>query len=361
MCPVHVSVRFTPGHVVPYDDGIALRNLLVLCGRDYEDEFYSLVNDQAQIIVDLLEEVLRYPSIDAATYARLLRYIIRLSRKSGRLPCQLLLNIGPLQMNLRANGGSAVIYTASYNNRFVAIKRSHLPRLNECRKQFVSEAVIWSHLKHENIVPFIGVIEKDHGLWLVSEWMHKGNVRAYIESVGRGSCDLRNLAEGTAKGLSYLHALNPPIVHGDLKGYNILVDFHENACLADFGISHTDDSRPWLDSSKVGRQDAALNWIAPEIILGNAERLRMTLETDMYAFGCVVYEIYTGNTPFDKENVIKCLEQMKRPSLRGLEEPIKKLIGECWQDKPKERTKARDAVKALRNMKKSQFLSSIGF
>ena len=57
MCPVHVSVRFTPGHVVPYDDGIALRNLLVLCGRDYEDEFYSLANDQAQVIVDLLEEV----------------------------------------------------------------------------------------------------------------------------------------------------------------------------------------------------------------------------------------------------------------------------------------------------------------
>jgi serine/threonine protein kinase len=45
-----------------------------------------------------------------------------------------------------------------------------------------------------------------------------------------------------------------------------------------------------LDSTKVGRREAMVNWIAPEMIFGNSEELRMTLESDMYAFACVVYE-----------------------------------------------------------------------
>ena len=61
-------------------------------------------------------------------------------------------------------------------------------------QDFVSEAVIWSHLKHENIVPFHGVVEKDYSLWLVSKWMDNGNVRIYLNGPGRrASCDLRHL------------------------------------------------------------------------------------------------------------------------------------------------------------------------
>jgi hypothetical protein len=57
----------------------------------------------------------------------------------------------------------------------------------------VSEAVTWSHLRHENIVSFIGVMEKDHSLWLVSKWMFSGNVRAFLDIAGRAKSDLRHL------------------------------------------------------------------------------------------------------------------------------------------------------------------------
>ncbi|KAG0707782.1 kinase-like domain-containing protein [Suillus ampliporus] len=362
-CPVHVSVKFTPKNIVPCDDREVLRILVVLCGRDYENEFYGLAHNEAQDVVDLLEEILRDPAIDHATHARLLRYIIRLSRKSGRLPYQLLLDgLDPYQMRVIGQGASATIYTASYNHQAVAVKRSNLPSISQCRKDFVSEAVIWSHLKNDNIATFIGVIEKDNRLWLVSRFMFSGNVKTYIESTGREKCDLRHLAVGIAKGLSYLHTLDPPIVHGDLKGYNVLVDERKNACLADFGISRSDDTRQILDSSKVGRRET-LNWTAPEIILGNSETLRMTLETDMYAFACVLYEIYTGNIPFYGESInymIDCLRARKRPSLEGLKEPITRLIEECWQDDPRQRMKAPDVVEALRKMKKLPLLSLIG-
>jgi len=81
-----------------------------------------------------LDQVLRDPSIDDATHARLLKYIIRLARKSGRLPRQLLLDVEPHQMVAVGNGGSATIYRASYKNKIVAVKRSHLPRVAQCRK-----------------------------------------------------------------------------------------------------------------------------------------------------------------------------------------------------------------------------------
>lgn len=360
-CTMHVSVKFIPRHIVPCDDVAVLRILLVLCGRDYENEFYTLAHIQAQDMVDLLEETLREPSTDHITHARLLRYIIRLSRKSGRLPCQLQLDeLEPTPMRIVEQGGSATIFTASYNHQAVAIKRSHLPSISQSRKDFVSEAVIWSHLKHENIVPFIGVINKDHRLWLVSEFMYSGNVRTYIEYTGRENCDLRRLAKGAAKGLCYLHALDPPIVHGDLKGCNILVDKRGNTCLTDFGISRSDDTRQGLDSTNVGRRET-LNWIAPELIFfGNSETMRTTLETDMYAFACVLYEIYTGGIPYSGENIINCLRERKRPSLHGLGEPITRLIEGCWHHDPRLRPKAPVVIEALKKMKRFKFISLIG-
>ncbi|KAG1905669.1 kinase-like domain-containing protein, partial [Suillus fuscotomentosus] len=130
-----------------------------------------------------------------------------------------------------------------------------------------------SHLKHENIVPFIGVIDKDYRLWLVSECMYSSNVKTYIEYTGRENWDLRHLV--TAKGLCYLHTFDPPIVHGDLKGCNVMVDRRENARLTDFGISRSDDTRQGLDSTNVDRRET-LNWIAPELIFfGNSETMRM--------------------------------------------------------------------------------------
>lgn len=360
-CPMHVSVKILPGHVVPCDDVAFLRVLLALCGRDYESEFYGLTHNKAQDTVDLLEEILRDPSTDHVTHARLLRYIIRLSRKSGCLPCQLRLDgLEPTPMRIVEQGGSATIFTASYNDKAVAIKRSHLPSISQSRKDFVSEAVIWSHLKHENIVPFIGVIDKDCRLWLVSKFMYSGNVRTYIEYTGRENCDLRHLAKGAAKGLCYLHALDPPIVHGDLKGFNVLVDKRGNTCLTDFGISRSDDTRQGLDSTNVGRRET-LNWIAPELIFfGNSETMRVTLETDMYAFACVLYEIYTGGIPYCGENIIDCLRERRRPSLRGLGEPIVRLIEGCWHHDPRLRPKAPVVVEALTKMKRFKLISLIG-
>ncbi|KAG2050708.1 kinase-like protein, partial [Suillus hirtellus] len=156
---------------------------------------------------------------------------------------------------------------------------------------FVSEPVIWSHLKHENIVPFIGIIDKAYRLWLVSECMYSGNVKTYIEYMGRENCDLRHLV--TAKGLCYLHTFDPPIVYSDLKGMscNVMVDRPGNARLTDFGISRSDNTRQGLDSTNVGRRET-LNWIAPELIFfGNSETMRMEADMYMHLLVCFIRQV----------------------------------------------------------------------
>ncbi|KAG1890978.1 kinase-like domain-containing protein [Suillus subluteus] len=261
--------EFSPRHIVPCDDVAFLRVLLVLCGRDYENEFYDLTHNQAQEMVDLLEEILRDHATDHATHARLLRYIIRLSRKSGCLPCQLRLDgPEPTPMRVVEQGGSATIFTASYNDKAIAIKRSHLPSISQSRKDFVSEATKTGELRSSSSAKLsypLPVTPIDWGFSIQ--------------------------AEGAAKGLCYLHPLDPPIVHERFAGLsNVLVDKRGNACLTDFGISRSDDTRQGLDSTNVGRRET-LNWIAPELLFfGNSETMRVTLETDMYALACVLYK-----------------------------------------------------------------------
>ncbi|KAG1831780.1 kinase-like domain-containing protein [Suillus variegatus] len=141
--------------------------------------------------------------------------------------------------------------------------------------------------------------------------MYSGNVKTYIEYTGRENCDLRHLAEGAAKGLCYLHTFDPPIVHSDLKGCNVMVDRRGNACLTDFGISRSNDTR----------QGAYFLWKFGNYAHGSRH---------VYAFACVLYKIYTGGIPYHGENIIDCLRERKRPLLHGLGEPITRLIERCW-------------------------------
>jgi len=97
----------------------------------YDDPYFWLYYDH-WLTPDT--QILRDPSTDDLTHARLLRYTIRLSRKSGRLPRQLVLDIEPRQITSIGHGGSATIYQASYQHRIVAVKKSNLPHLAQCHK-----------------------------------------------------------------------------------------------------------------------------------------------------------------------------------------------------------------------------------
>ncbi|KAJ7619319.1 kinase-like domain-containing protein [Roridomyces roridus] len=157
------------------------------------------------------------------------------------------------------------------------------------------EALRWKGLDHPNILPFIGLDTKTfpNSLCMVSPWMEHGTVLQHLNLYSRAN--VNKLLFEIAQGIQYLHSRN--IVHGDLRGVNILIKRDWVPCLADFGLSAFTDLAPGTKSYSLG---GGLHWMAPELIDPTRFGLKFvrTPATDIYAFGCVCFELYTGRPPF---------------------------------------------------------------
>ncbi|KAJ7255747.1 kinase-like domain-containing protein, partial [Mycena rebaudengoi] len=154
---------------------------------------------------------------------------------------------------------------------------------------FCREAHIWQHLRHSYILPMIG-IDRDSfspSLCMVSSWMENGRVLRYLDDHRRANVD-RLLSE-IAQGLEYLHSRN--IVHGDLRGANILISGNRSACLADFGLTSWSNATAATHSSN---RAGTVHWMAPELIAPDRfghHKFSRTSASDIYAFGCVCLEV----------------------------------------------------------------------
>ncbi|KAG9227793.1 hypothetical protein CCMSSC00406_0000561 [Pleurotus cornucopiae] len=211
--------------------------------------------------------------------------------------------------------------------------------------------LIWRQLCHPNILPLMGLYipnDSPSRLCLVSPWMENGNVHQYLTKY---PCANRaELLIDIASGLNYLHALRPKIIHGDLKGLNILVTPMHRACLADFGVSivATESCFKW---SGVGVSRAGtLRWLAPELLDGSCPH--NTLQTDIYAFAFVCYELYSGNIPFHDlkrdGQVIVLVSQGHRPTRPGhISDGVWSLVQECWEQEPSARPTSREIMDRL--------------
>jgi len=158
-----------------------------------------------------------------------------------------------------------------------------------------------------------------------------------------------------AQGLAYLHGELINIIHGDLKGHNILISASRRACIADFGLAAAKDSMP-VDMTKTTIGSAGtMRWRAPELLLGEEPN---TYASDVYAFAMVCYEMFSGEYPFQNLTDFKfnsALMLGKRPSrpshtlsgTRGLNADVWHLIEACWSQHPGDRPIASQIVKSL--------------
>ncbi|EIN07824.1 kinase-like protein, partial [Punctularia strigosozonata HHB-11173 SS5] len=179
---------------------------------------------------------------------------------------------------------------------------------------FCKEAIVWKRLDHPNVVPFLGVAP-GYQACIVSEWMDHGDVMSYLKQHPRA--DRVELITGIASGLEYMHASG--IVHGDLKGRNVLVDRSGHARLGDFGLSTT----VLGTASLAATAGSSANWgsfryMAPELNDSTTNNKILTLKSDVYAFGMTTWEIFDGRQPFhDITSIFVVLREVldgRRPS-----------------------------------------------
>ncbi|KAJ7098468.1 kinase-like domain-containing protein [Mycena crocata] len=190
----------------------------------------------------------------------------------------------------------------------VALKRIRMFTVDSTshhsRLQFCKEALVWQGLDHRFILPLIGIDRETFhpSFCMVSPWMKHGTVLKYLRDRGRGDVD--RLLLQIAEGLEYLHSMN--IIHGDLRGANVLISDDGSACLSDFGLTTTisdADTSTLGGASSSADRGGSLRWQAPELIDPHSmgfERFLRTPASDVYAYGCVCLELYTGKPPFSE-------------------------------------------------------------
>ncbi|KAL9667202.1 hypothetical protein QQ045_001551 [Rhodiola kirilowii] len=145
--------------------------------------------------------------------------------------------------NVLGEGGYGVVYRGQLiNGNPVAVKKL-LNNLGQAEKEFRVEVEAIGHVRHKNLVRLLGYcIEGTHRL-LVYEYVNNGNLEQWLHGAMRHHGYLTWEARmkvllGTAKALAYLHeAIEPKVVHRDIKSSNILIDDDFNAKISDFGLA----------------------------------------------------------------------------------------------------------------------------
>ncbi|KAJ6476149.1 kinase-like domain-containing protein [Mycena sanguinolenta] len=322
------------------DKGIATLLAYIFSSGPDKDATLRLEGDSAQYFLDVVQDCLdKGFLLEHRQAAR--RLIRKMSEACDSLPSSLFITgVSERDENATFGGGYGDIYCASYGGKRVALKRlRHFLRgsdLRRLRLKFCREALVWRDLHHPYILPFLG-IDKDSFpepyFCMVSPWMEHGTVIKYLERHGLANVD--KLLYEIAQGLQYLHARN--IVHGDLRGANILINDDWSACLADFGLSGFSDS-----NSSTSARGGSLYWMAPELLDPDrfGHKFTRTTATDVYAFGCVCIELYTGQHPFSDLSEAAALlkvidgERPARPSSPVMPDVLWQHVIEFWAQDP---------------------------
>lgn len=248
-------------------------------------------------------------------------------------------------------GGMGVVYRARYvvNNREVALKM--LPgdvtdRIALAR--FERELEVLKNLKHPNIVRCFGGVSEDKQRFYAMELVPGGSLEDELQRRGRFSVE-----QVIAYGLQMCAALEcshqSGVVHRDIKPSNFLIGKDKQLKLSDFGLASVAASRR---ITAAGKTAGTLLYMSPEQIRGG----ELTAQTDLYALGCVFYELLTGKPPYVGESPAQtmhmhCRAEIPRVSKEVLDCPpgLDKLIYRLMAKEPAQRPQsAAEVAKDLR-------------
>lgn len=249
-------------------------------------------------------------------------------------------------------GGMALVFRATdmRTGHDVAVKILR-PEFNgdaEFLERFQREALAASKMSHHNIVNLLDVGNEDNYHYLVLEYMRGRTLKAVIG-------DKRKLPEGIAaqiaiRILSALqHAHSNGIIHRDIKPGNILVNNEGHIKVADFGIARV------AGSNTLSKNDSVIgsaHYFSPEQARGED----VTIASDIYSVGVVMYEMLTGRVPFDGDTPvaialqhISSLPQPLTAIEAGVSPAMERVVLTALNKDPKNRFRnAADMARAIR-------------
>jgi serine/threonine protein kinase len=252
----------------------------------------------------------------------------------------------------------------------VAIKRCALVDERQ-KKEFGQEMLILSQINHKNIVKLLGCCLEVEVPILVYEFVPNGTLFELIhgnnQALQISFSTLLRIAHEAAEGLSFLHSYaSPPIIHGDVKTANILLDDNYMAKVSDFGASIL---APSDEEQFVTMVQGTCGYLDPEYM----QTCQLTDKSDVYSFGVILLEILTGQLPLKldgsekqrslsliflsamKENNLDAVlvshvkGQESMELLRGLADLAKRCLDMCGENRPSMKEVA-DELNRLRKL-----------
>jgi len=193
------------------------------------------------------------------------------------------------------SGGLAMVYLGHdlRARREVAIKtlRGEFQTDPESRRRFRQEARMMAFAAHPGLVTVYDLVEHADQSWIVMEVVPGKNLKQLVEQNGPLTPgEVVSILERVADALEHLH--NRKIVHLDIKPQNLIVTEDGPIKLIDFGLAQSVAPR---QDTVGGSAFGTAAYLSPEQASGSAVDRR----TDVYALGCVVYELFTGRPPFE--------------------------------------------------------------
>ncbi|MEV1083147.1 protein kinase [Streptomyces sp. NPDC050211] len=169
--------------------------------------------------------------------------------------------------------------------------------------RFRLEAQTAARIDHPNVVGVLDFGEYDNRLFLVMELIEGASLaRALAQSGALPADRVASIAAQAAAGLAAAHRQG--IVHRDIKPANLLLDADGTLKIGDFGIARFLDD-PGAALTATGQIVGTSLYLAPERALGQPAGPA----SDVYALGCVLYQLLTGRPPFQADTAIAILHQ----------------------------------------------------
>ncbi|KIO27640.1 hypothetical protein M407DRAFT_232421, partial [Tulasnella calospora MUT 4182] len=214
---------------------------------------------------------------------------------------------------------------------------------------FTREMFAWSSLEdHPGIAKFLGFYAdfKRSEAWLLSPWEPNGDVSEFVKAHNLEVPEKLSLIYDTIEALTFLHQLDPPVCHGDIKSANVLVTAEYKARLCDFGLArlHEDSGFGRLETST--GMKGSIRWCSPEILNGAPREPT----SDVYSWAWLVWEIMTGKLPYEEATVdfviMRQIFDSPLPQVDGQSRlrdclQVWELMTRCWNFDPLQRPMAR--------------------
>jgi Protein kinase domain len=203
-----------------------------------------------------------------------------------------------------SRGGMGIVYRATNValNRIYALKvlTPELAEDDRFRERFKREMRIAASLHHPNVVAIHYAGEHEGLLFFVMDFVSGSDLRDLLKDTG--AIEPHRAVDLLAQFASALDAAHERgLVHRDVKPANILITVangEEHSYLTDFGIAKRFDTVSGLTAQ--GAVVGTVDYMAPEQISGG----RTDARTDIYALGCVFFQMLTGRVPYERENSV---------------------------------------------------------